>query len=158
MSIIPNSQNKNRMNILFNQRNDNANNDNQYIDSKNRNIVTLLNNEKIEKVIETKIAFLRTNVRKILIAKKNRFCVVVSRMFETIIVELFFVLTKNVNTLSIAKLIDIQSTNDNVNKFSTNNDVNNKNMKIEIVSLKAKKLKLEKIKSYFDKFKKKHTY
>ena len=118
----------------------------------------MLNDEKIKKIIETKIAFLRTNVCKTLIAKKNRFCVVVLQIFETIIVKLFFVLTKNVNVLLITTLIDIQLTNNNINKFSTNNNANNKKIKIKIVLFKIKKLKFEKIKFYFDKFEKKHIY
>ena len=118
----------------------------------------MLNDKKTEKVIETKITFLQINVRKTLIAKKNRFRVVALQMFETIIVELFFVLTKNVNASLVTNLIDIQSTSNNIDKSSTNNNANNKKIKIKIVSLKIKKLKFKKIKFYFGKSEKKHIY
>ena len=118
----------------------------------------MLNNKKIEKIIEAKIAFLQTNARKILITKKNRFCNVALRMFETIIAELFFVSTKNVSVLLIANLIDVQSTNNNIDKFLTNNDANNKKMKIKIVLFKIKELKFEKMKFYFGKFEKEYIY
>ena len=111
----------------------------------------MLNNEKINEIIQTKIAFLQTNVRKNLIAKKNWFCFVVSRTFETIIIELFFVLAKSVNTSLTTNLINIYLTNNNVNKMLINNNTNNKKMKIEIVSLKIKKLKFKKIRFYFNK-------
>ena len=114
----------------------------------------MLNNEKINKIIQAKIAFLQTNVRKNLIAKKNWFRFVASRTFKTIIIELFFVLTKNVNALLTTNLIDVYLTNNNVNKTLINNNTNNKKIKIEIVSLKVKKLKFEKMKFYFNKLKK----
>ena len=158
MSIISDLQSRNRLNISSNQRNDNASNSNQHINSKNRNIAMLLSDEKIEEAIEAKIAFLRTNARRTLIAKKNRLRVVASQAPKTIIVESSFVSTKNANTLSIINLINIQSANNNIDKSLTDSNTNNKKVKIKIVSFKVKKLKPKKIKFYFGKFEKKHIY
>ena len=104
-----------------------------------------MSDKKIDKAIETKIVFLQTNIRKNLIAKREQLQIVALKTFETIIVELFFVLTRNVNASLIVNFTKTQLINNNIDKLSTNNNQNNKKIKIEIVSLKTKKLKFDKM-------------
>ena len=135
----------NCQNIFFNQNVDENMLDNQQNVQKHNNIITL--QKKTIQNFEKKINSLRKTTHKTkLQTKKKQFR---NATNTTIIIKLFFVLTKNVNV----------STFNNTN-FKNNFKKNIKNVdstKITIISRKIKSLKFEKLKLYKSFSKKKHN-